>query len=211
MVAKKRKSLRNKAAVAASITTSSIVDDHDAMEKVEFEDSSVGALRESADAKAFLHQARETKKTKQLNKQQSFLSKVKERASNADPLFAGISKSAVRRRKRNMREDLKPKMADLLTSLGQEEDLKQHIDNESANNTNEPQRQVTKIIQREELSIEGPGFVRIKRNEPNIRNQKGAKALTISETTRMTEVLSNKSFQQNTFSALRDVIKMQNR
>ncbi|QLG70234.1 hypothetical protein HG535_0A01720 [Zygotorulaspora mrakii] len=212
MVAKKRNTLRSKAeAAAASRGTAAQA----------LAGSGLEGIAGGQDAEAtqnpplstFLYQPRETKKSKQLNKQQTFLSKVRERSTNSDPALAGVSKSAVRRRKRHMREDLKPKMNDLLTSLGQEEDLKEHVtaEQQDDDSTKENKRKVTKVVRREELPEIESAFVRRKKNEPNIRNQRGAKALTIKETTRMVEVLSNKSFQSNTFSSLRDVIKMRNR
>lgn len=197
MVAKRRPTLRNKAAAAAAAPAGNLQDVEDAVV-----DSST---------RPFLHQIRESKKDKQNNKQQNFLSRVMEKAAGQDQ-FAGVSKSAVRRRKRKLREDLKPKMGDLLTSLSKEEDLKEHVqenvDNEAAQ-SEVPRSKVTKIIAREGQPQVEAGFVKIRKNEPNIRNQKGAKALSIRETTRMNDILHNASFQQNPFGALRDVIKMQ--
>ena len=103
MVAKKRNQLRNKAASRLS-------------KPEEFDSTEVVSLL-PPDPKAFLHQPRESKKEKVLNKSQSFVSKIKDQASLNN---SGISKSSLRRRKRKLRDDLKPKMQDLLTSLQKE-------------------------------------------------------------------------------------------
>lgn len=204
MVAKKRNNLRSKAnaaAVAASGVYRNVSEVDETFDKPL-----------NTDQHAFLHQPRETKKEKQMNKQQTFLSRVKENSSSSEPSFAGISKSAMRRRKRKLRDDLKPKMADLLTSLGKEDDLKQHIANNSTSEGFEDSKiQVTKVLQADHRHVSEPGFIQIKKNEPNIRNQKGAKALSIKESSRMNSILTNTDFQQNPFGALKDVIKMQNR
>ncbi|CAR27465.1 hypothetical protein ZYGR_0I07400 [Zygosaccharomyces rouxii] len=179
MVAKKRNTLRQKSAVTASKKPQEVLNDIE--------------MDMGEDPKAFLHQYKESKKDKNLSRQQMFLDQIKQK-NGTDPSFAGISKSAMRRRKRKLRDDLKPKMGELLTSLGQEEDLKEQFeDNFKEEGVVEPEPQ------------------KKRKNEPNIRNQKGAKALSVQESERMKQVLSNSSFQQNTFSALRDVIKMQNR
>lgn len=182
MVAKKTHTLRQKSAAAvakASQKPPSQIETKIDVDTVE-------------DPYAFLHQSKESKKDKTLERQQMFLDQIKYK-NGVDPNFAGISKSAIRRRKRKMRDDLKPKMGELLTSLDQEDDLKEQLKEEFTEGVVEPEPQ------------------KKRKNEPNIRNQKGAKALSIQESERMKQVLSNSSFQQNTFSALRDVIKMQNR
>lgn len=181
MVAKKRNTLRQKAAAASTSKKS-----QEPQNDLEID---IGE-----DPKAFLHQHKESKKEKNLSRQQTFLEQIRQR-NDLDPNFAGISKSAIRRRKRKTRDDLKPKMGELLTSLGQEEDLKEQLEE--------------KPEEREVTVVEEPQKKR--KNEPNIKNQKGAKALSIQESERMKQVLSNSSFRQNTFGALRDVIGMQNR
>ncbi|KAL3233039.1 Ribosome biogenesis protein SLX9 [Nakaseomyces bracarensis] len=179
------------------------------------------------DPKAFLHQSKESKKEKMSQKHSMFLERVKEK--NMATEFSGISKSAVRRRKRKLRDDLKPKMHDLLTSL--ENDVQ--IEDERVGEGDEefydaPQfqdgdeimggtpRNITRLVKPENLKGKGknktknvPGSVLLKKNAPNIRNQKGAKQLSIQETQRFNQVLANQNFQQNPFGSLRDVIKMQ--
>ncbi|GAV53458.1 hypothetical protein ZYGR_0AI07420 [Zygosaccharomyces rouxii] len=185
MVAKKRNTLRQKSAAAISKKS------QEPLNNVETKlDMDIGE-----DPKAFLHQYKESKRDKNLSRQQMFLNQIKHK-NDTDPNFAGISKSAIRRRKRKMRDDLKPKMGELLTSLGQEDDLKEQLEEN---------------FKEEDVVEPEPQPQRKRKNEPNIRNQKGAKALSVQESERMKQVLSNSSFQQNTFGALRDVIRMQNR
>lgn len=208
MAAKKRNTLRNKA--ASRLGNVAKIDDSEPLTEL------------PEDPKAFLHQFKETKKEKHSNKQNDFLSKIKQNSGKLNPEFEGISKSSVRRRKRKMRDDLKPKLGDLLTSLQQEDDLNQFTrervelsnnnndfmtidENPFAPTANPPARiQVTKIVERIE-----PGSIKIKKNEPNIRNKKGAKLLAAKERERFNEVISNQVFKKNSFSALRDIIKMQ--
>ncbi|QLQ78824.1 hypothetical protein HG537_0B01720 [Torulaspora globosa] len=194
MVAKSRTRLRDKAAAAAAARN------HEEVELPEVDVSS----------RSFLHQPRESKKEKQLNKQQMFLNRVLEKSLGRDD-FAGVSKSAVRRRKRKLRDELKPKMGDLLNSLREEDDLKEHViegmDNEDSGDSI-ARRKVVKVISNVERGTSELGYVHIRKNEPNIRNQKGAKALSIRETSRMNDILHNSSFQQNPFGALREAIMM---
>lgn len=195
MVAKKRTTLRNKAAAAAAAKT--------------YEEAEIEEIDTSS--RSFLHQPRESKREKLLNKQQGFLKRVMEKSTGRDD-FAGISKSAIRRRKRKLREDLKPKMGDLLTSLGQEDDLKQHLIGTSSDEADD-ERSISKkksvtVVSKPGASADEPGFVRIRKNEPSIRNQKGAKLLSIRETSRMSDILHNSSFQLNPFGSLREAILM---
>lgn len=198
MVAKKRNTLRGK--VSARVNASASIFDNSQ------EEPKTSEL--APDPKAFLHQFRETKKDKQLNKQSAFLSKIKQSTNDE---FSGISKSSIRRRKRKMRDDLKPKMQDLLTSLEQEQDLKDITAQENVNGDNMEDEisvkpSVTRLINAQK---EEPGSIKIRRNEPNIRTKKGSKLLAVKESERFHQVLTNPTFKQNTFAALRDVIKLQ--
>lgn len=195
MVAKRRTTLRNKAAAAAAVARND-----EELEEQELDFSS----------RSFLHQPRESKKEKQLNKHQIFLNRVMEKSSGRDDL-AGISKSAVRRRKRKLRDELKPKMGDLLTSLREEDDLRQHVLEDATNPRDSnpvAKKSVVRVLSKEERGTSELGHVHIRKNEPNIRNQKGARALSIRETLRMNDILHNSSFQQNPFGALREAIMM---
>lgn len=173
------------------------------------------------DPKAFLHQSKETKKEKQSLKHSSFLDRLREKSSAND--FSGISKSAARRRKRKLRDDLKPKMQDLLTSLENDVEVESESGEEEYHDTVEdnhdpeimedaiPQRKVTRLVSSKKLKKhEKPsGSIVIKKNAPNIRNQRGAKQLSKQESERFNKVLTNQTFQQNPFGSLRDIIKMQ--
>ncbi|SCU97197.1 LAFA_0G10286g1_1 [Lachancea sp. 'fantastica'] len=196
MVAKKRSQLRTKAALRLGQGKS-------ADEKNE----TVEQLNLPEDPKAFLHQARESKKDKILNKSQSFLSKLHEDTS----LSGSISKSALRRRKRKTRDQLKPRMEDLLVSLQQDgvEDATSDLTNDATlqDSGDKPTRNVTRVS-RTTPHLE-TGSVLIRKNEPSIRNQRGAKQLTGKEIDRFQNVLQNKQFQQSPFAALKEVIQAQ--
>lgn len=115
--------------------------------------------------------------------------------------FDGISKSSIRRRKRKLREELKPRMQDLLTSLEQEKDLRGIIENSSKDMNNDDDIDMDskiRFVDTKEMNLKKiePGSVRIKKNQPNIRNQKGAKALAANETARFNQVLTNQDFQK---------------
>ncbi|SCU89872.1 LAME_0E05952g1_1 [Lachancea meyersii CBS 8951] len=199
MVAKKRNQLRTKAALRLGQSKSAI------------ENEPTEPVNLPEDPKAFLHQARESKKDKMLNKSQSFLSKLQEKTS----LNGAISKSALRRRKRKMRDQLKPRMEDLLISLEQDgvtEATKDMADSAESDRNNQDSngagfRNVTRISTAT-LPSES-GSVLIRKNEPSIRNQRGAKMLTGKEIDRFQNVLQNKQFQQNPFAALKEVIQAQ--
>ncbi|SCV04452.1 LANO_0G10286g1_1 [Lachancea nothofagi CBS 11611] len=200
MVAKKRTQLRTKAALRLG-------------QSKEDNEIEVEQLNLPEDPKAFLHQARESKKDKILSKSQSFLSKLHERTS----LNGAISKSALRRRKRKQRDQLKPRMEDLLVSLeqdGVQEATADSDENGDGNDNKLPQNSTASVSSRvtrittPNLPLES-GSVSVKRNQPNIRNQRGAKQLAQNESDRFQTVLQNKQFQQNPFAALKEVIKMQ--
>ncbi|CEP61545.1 Slx9p LALA0_S03e05248g [Lachancea lanzarotensis] len=197
MVAKKRSQLRAKAALRLGHAKDEN-DDNGTVEQVNLPE----------DPKAFLHQARESKKDKILNKSQSFLSKLHDNSA----LSGSISKSALRRRKRKTRDQLKPRMEDLLVSL--EQDGVENATSDLANSAQEqdsmapPAKKVTRIS-RAPIPQAEAGSVLIRKNEPSMRNQRGAKQLTGKEIDRFQSVLKNKQFQQSPFAALKEVIKAQ--
>lgn len=212
MVAKKRNTLRNKATLRARAPVES--DLGEVITSKNVLESDPGVLK--PDSLAHLHNARTTKREKLADRKESFLARMRESAGKDRLLhLGGVSKSAMRRRKRQIRDDLKPQMADLLISLEQEEDL-----------NHEPRTDLDALSMSDDIKIpknvtttriiSGPEPITqtqmaTRKNMPNIRNQKGARTLTRNETDRFKQVLSNQLFQQNTFSALRDVIKMQNK
>ncbi|EJS43666.1 slx9p [Saccharomyces arboricola H-6] len=208
MGAKKRNTLRGKAnARNGQKPESNVVNDGSVDQPYNLE----------SDPKAFLHQPKETKKEKMLNRQNTFLSQLRGRTTIGDGSganFDGISKSSIRRRKRKQREELKPRMEDLLTSLEQEKDL-QGIMNESdraVDGDNDidmgPRIKFVDAKEMRPKKVE-PGSIKIKKNQPNMRNQKGAKALSANETARFNQILTNQDFQKNPFGALREIIKLQ--
>ncbi|CCE65744.1 hypothetical protein TPHA_0M01690 [Tetrapisispora phaffii CBS 4417] len=208
MVAKKRTTLRNKA--ASKKPNNSL----NGSEAVFHQLSTPNSFPE--DPKAFLHQLRETKKEKQMNKQDTFLTQIKERAAG-NPDFAGISKSSIRRRKRNMKNDLKPKMNDLLLSLNKEAGLKEILENDHKTGSLEDEdmmvdtnvTKITKSTKYRHINNETSASVKIKKNQPSIRNQKGAKQLTKDESKRFVQVLNNNAFKADPFGSLKEIIKMQ--
>lgn len=135
------------------------------------------------DPKAFLHVARETKKEKLANKHNEFKKQIITSATG------GISKSALRRRKRKARDDLKPKMEDLLTTL-----------------ENAPETEVvtTTFTNHEHKYVPEKA---VDANLPNIRNKKGSKKIHDQEVARFNAVLGDTSFKQSPFAALREAIK----
>ncbi|CUS22022.1 LAQU0S04e06392g1_1 [Lachancea quebecensis] len=158
------------------------------------------------DPKAFLHLPRESKKDKMMSKSQSFLSKLHENTS----VSGAISKSAIRRRKRKLRDQLKPKMEDLLVSLekdGVTEALEVKGDEGETRARDSAERKTTRITR--SPPTPNTGSVVMRKNQPNIRNQRGAKQLAHKESDRFQSVLQNKQFQQDPFAALKEVIKMQ--
>ncbi|SCU82148.1 LADA_0C03312g1_1 [Lachancea dasiensis] len=203
MVAKKRNQLRTKAALRLGQP-----------KDTQTSDATI-PLQLPEDPKAYLHQARESKKDKLLSKSQSFLAKLQEKSS----LNGAISKSALRRRKRKIRDQLKPRMEDLLVSL--EEDGVKGATADSSDASDDENSSLSQVTPASGSTYAGvtrvttlktpteSGSVTLKKNQPSIRNQRGAKQLVQQESVRFQDVLQNKQFQQNPFAALKEVIKMQ--
>lgn len=200
MVAKKRTQLRSKAAK---------------VNKVGSENGGNDEFELPPDPNAFLNVQRETKKDKLLQKSQNFKSKILEQGKNG-----GISKSSIRRRKRKLRDELKPKMNDLLQSLEAAGSLSDGEENEKVDVKVESSKAaktasaVTRVSRSGQYcalsstSSNAVGHIQIRKNDPSIRNQKGAKALAKQEIKRFNEVLSAETFKQNPFEALREAIRM---
>ena len=220
MVAKKRRTMRSR--VASKLSSASVLSEKQAGKQQQLE-----SLMED-DPNAFLHQSKETKKEKQLNKQNAFISQIKKNSGNnsVDPQYSGISKSSIRRRKRKLRETLKPRLEDLLTSMEQEKDLKKFVqesgDYTAAKATIGKTTTITDAISEQhgsdtvspvyttkKMQKQQPGSVIIKKNEPSIRNKRGRKVILSQERSRFDQVVNNQLFLQDTFGTLRDIIKMQ--
>ncbi|SCU96716.1 LAMI_0F07492g1_1 [Lachancea mirantina] len=194
MVAKRRGHLRTKAAARLAMTKST-EDAPTSMIKSDIgTDMADTAMHMDEDPRAFLHQAKESKRDKSEQKSQQFLARIKESS-----LGAGISKSSLRRRKRKLRDRLKPRMDDLLVSLEQEVDIAGNDGKE------ENKRKQVNVIGGPKTEGNSSG---LKKNQPSIRKQKGAKLLNTREADRFQTVLHNVQFQQSPFATLKEVIKM---
>ncbi|KAL6939792.1 hypothetical protein ACO0RG_003638 [Hanseniaspora osmophila] len=180
-------------------------------------------LKPQSENEKFLYQHKDTKKTKAESKSSSFKDKILK--SNINDA-TNISKSALRRRKRKLKDDLKPKMNDLLDSLENEGFQIESTDASSDGvrehkhvGGNSDRSKITKITDNTNFAVAAPSFTHSKTsqqgafkntNEPSIRTQKGAKLLQQKENDHFKQVLGTKQFQTNTFASLREVIAMKN-
>lgn len=124
----------------------------------------------------FLKLLKGTKKEKQDAKSATFQRLIV--ASN----LSGISKSALRRRKRKAREQLKPQMNDLLTSIADEVPKGNH---------------------------ETPQYVESTKphsNAPNSAKRSGRNAIMRQEHSAFNQVLQNPEFRSSPFAALKSAI-----
>jgi ribosome biogenesis protein SLX9 len=137
----------------------------------------------------FLKLLKVTKKDKQLNKSQNFSQKFDSSTLNTS---SNISKSALRRRKRNARNELKPKMDELLQNLPETTNV---IDpSAAAHKPND--HKLTKFIKSTKASA----------NLPNATKQTGHAKIMTQESKNFTNVLKNPQFRSSPFSALKDAI-----
>lgn len=128
------------------------------------------------DPQAFLHAYKETKQQKLQNKRQGLLTKLVGDST--------ISKSSMRRRKRKEKQELKPKMEELLTSL-----------EESIGDT------INVLDSKQFLSTTTKNA-----NMPSTRTKKGLKKVEEQETQRFRMVLKDQSFKKSPFETLRESI-----
>ena len=163
--------------------------------------------------KTFLHLINtDTKKEKQLKKSTTFLDKLAEgntisnnnnnnnaRISSTNQRLAasldGISKSALRRRKRKLRDTLKPKLNDLLDTLDS-------IDSSSKTNS---KGKKTKDTSR--------GYInkQLDKHRPNPhKNLNSFKIISTIENGNFAKVLGDSTFRASPFQAIRDKIRLQN-
>ena len=133
--------------------------------------------------------AKATKKQKQQEKSDQFINKLANKVTFN--INGGISKSSLRRRKRKEKEQLKPKMQDLLLSLPAGEDLESKLTKVSKASTNE--------------------YVDVKKknnhNAPNPTKITGHKKIMIEEHKNFGNVLKNPEFRKSPFDALKSAIK----
>lgn len=128
------------------------------------------------DPQAFLHQYKETKQQKLLNKRQTLLSKLGTESS--------ISKSSLRRRKRKEKQELKPKMEELLTS---------------------PEESMGDAIN----VVDSKQYVQAKKksaNAPSTRTKKGLQKVEQQERKLFGMILKDQQFKKSPFEALRESI-----
>ncbi|KAH3902922.1 related to Ribosome biogenesis protein SLX9 [Saccharomycodes ludwigii] len=166
--------------------------------------------------KAFLYQHKDTKKLKSLKKSNDFKSQILNKTNNsggAASLDSGsISKSSLRRRKRKLRQELKPKLNDLLVTLEEEGLVENKQHNESGSTAKSSA--VLNIVEIppnpkhiKNINDAAP-FIETKKNQPSLRNQRGAQLLQKTESKRFQQVLGNKGFQSNPFESIKQIIKM---
>ncbi|ONH65344.1 Ribosome biogenesis protein SLX9 [Cyberlindnera fabianii] len=129
------------------------------------------------DPQAFLHAYKETKKEKLQNKRSQLLNKL-----NAHD---GISKSSQRRIKRKQRDELKPKMQDLLETLESE------VGKDTIN-----------LVDSKEFIASKTKRV----NAPSTKTRKGIKKVEDMERQRFGAVLKDATFKKSPFQALKESI-----
>lgn len=111
---------------------------------------------------------------------------------NLDPKQPGISKSAIRRRKRKLREQLAAKLGDLKNVL--DETVKVEKGEKQADET-ELLKATDESISRKKLD-----------HRPNPQTKRGLKKVQQEEEQRFSAVLKEKSFQENPFKSLKESI-----
>ncbi|OBA23828.1 hypothetical protein METBIDRAFT_76774 [Metschnikowia bicuspidata var. bicuspidata NRRL YB-4993] len=141
--------------------------------------------QEAHDENPYLKLLKVSKKEKQQAKTNSFNERLASKVTFN--LSGGVSKSALRRRKRKEKEQLKPKMDDLLSSLP-----------EATVNI------VDSSVAKKKAFVKG---VSVKpSNLPNPQKHSGHTKLLEVENQRFSQVLQDKQFQQSPFAALRQAI-----
>lgn len=108
-----------------------------------------------------------------------------------------ISKSALRRRKRRAREELKPKMDDLLSNLPTSN---APDDAHTVSSNTDEKDKSTQESSHTYLEAKSP------RNLPNATKQSGYSRIMATEHKHFNSVLQNHQFKSSPFSALRDAI-----
>lgn len=177
---KKRTTLRNK--LAKSNTKSNLSD------KIAELKGDTNEQDSDYHENPFLKLLKVTKKDKQLSKSQNFSQKFDSSTLNTS---SNISKSALRRRKRNARNELKPKMDELLQNLPETTNILESSATHKSKDSN-----VTKFIKSSKTSA----------NLPNATKQTGHAKIMTQESKNFTNVLKNPQFRTSPFSALKDAI-----
>ncbi|CAI5757692.1 unnamed protein product [Candida verbasci] len=135
--------------------------------------------------------AKTTKKEKQQNKSDKFINHLMNKSTFNTS--GTISKSALRRKKRKEKEQLKPKMNELLMNLPTD-----------GNEINE-QDKVTKIVRPN--STEYIKSSKLNLNRPNPTKSTGLKQIMKEEHKNFNNVLTNPDFRASPFDALKNAIK----
>ncbi|KAI5958223.1 SLX9 [Candida theae] len=134
--------------------------------------------------------AKTTKKQKQQEKSDQFINKLANKVTFNTG--AGISKSSLRRRKRKEKEQLKPKMDELLLSLPTGDDA---------------ESKSTKLIKSSPTEFVDSKKTKKKSNAPNPTKTTGLKKIMIEEHKNFGNVLKNPEFRKSPFDALKSAIK----
>jgi ribosome biogenesis protein SLX9 len=140
------------------------------------------------DPLAFLHGHKQTKRDKLLSKRDNFLTKIQ--TSNT----SNVSKSTLRRIKRKAKEQLKPKMEDLLTALDEA------VEQTEGNTEISTKKSNINIVPTQKFISKNP------KNLPNAKNKSGVKCIEKQERERFGSVLKDSKFKQSPFAALRENI-----
>jgi len=125
-----------------------------------------------------------TKKEKQLAKSTQFNEKILSKVTFN--MSGGVSKSALRRRKRKEREQLKPKMDDLLLSLPETVNVVE---------SKQKKKEVKYVADNKKPT-----------NQPNPQKHTGHTKLLEAENKRFNQVLNNSQFKKTPFALLQQAI-----
>lgn len=131
-----------------------------------------------------------TKKDKQLNKRNEFTNKLQSKVTfNLGP---GVSKSTLRRQKRKAKQDLKPKLDDLWSSL-----------------PSTTTKLVDSIDEEQKGEVKPKEFIKGSQkvaNLPNANKKTGHAKILVNEHKNFNNVLNNKQFRASPFALLKQSI-----
>ncbi|ODV82822.1 hypothetical protein CANARDRAFT_10201 [[Candida] arabinofermentans NRRL YB-2248] len=125
--------------------------------------------------------------------------------SSTTPNFAasGISKSAIRRRKRKLRDSLKPKLDDLLDALP--------VDVQDVTNELQQQQQQQRYVASGDISVDPTASATTTTTKNKLNHQpnfhrKGSKLVEKMEMERFGKILKDENFKTNPFASLKEAI-----
>ncbi|KAH3688711.1 hypothetical protein WICPIJ_000311 [Wickerhamomyces pijperi] len=153
------------------------------------------------DPKAWLHQEKATKKEKLEQKRSTFITRL-----NSSNERSNISKSSLRRLKRKQKEELLPKMQDLLSTLEATESNTTTTVNDKTPSSalNADLLASINIVPSSQYISSAP---KAKKNLPSSRNKRGVKIIENQERLQFGQVLKDQEFKQKPFTSLKDAIK----